>query len=108
LSTEGETVKGPVPKPQSIDISDVQFTAAPPADVERGLVGFTRLTLNGVLRLDGIAVRRTLEGHMTLSFPARRDRTGREHKLVRPVNAEIGREIEYQVLEALGYGEGNP
>lgn len=100
-------MKGPLPKPQSIDVADVHFTAAALQEIEEGLLGWARLTLNGVLRLDGIAVRRTLGGHVTISFPARRDRAGRVHKLMRPVNAEVGREIEHQVLKAVGLEVGN-
>lgn len=96
-------MKAPAPESSRIDIRDVHFTAAPPADVETGLLGWARLTLNGVLKLDAIAVRRTLTGHVTISFPARRARAGKEHKLMRPVNAEVGRELEHQILTALGF-----
>jgi hypothetical protein len=89
-------------------VSDVRFVAASPAEVETGLSGWVRFVVNGILRVDGVAVRRTLNGRTAISFPAKRDKTGRMRKYVRPANAEVGREIEYQVLKALGFEEGSP
>lgn len=93
---------------QSVRVSDVQFVAASPCEVETGLRGWTRFVVNGVLRVDGVAVRRTLNGRTALSFPAKRDSTGRMRKYVRPANAEVGRAIEFQVLQALGFEERSP
>lgn len=93
---------------QSVHVSDVRFVAASPADVGTGLSGWACFVVNGVLRLDGVAVRRTLSGRTAISFPAKRDNTGRMRKYVRPLNAEVGREIEYQVLKALGFEDGSP
>ncbi len=93
---------------QPIRVHDVRFTAASPSQEAEGLVGWVRFELNGVLRLDGVMLRRSVSGHLALSFPARRDRTGRDHKFVRPVTPEVGREIEFQVLRALGLEEGAP
>jgi hypothetical protein len=87
-------------------VSDVRFVAASPADVETGLRGWVRFVVNGILRVDGVVVRQTMNEHTTISFPAKRDSAGRMHKYVRPVNTEVGREIEHQVLTALGYREG--
>ena len=54
------------------------------------------------LALDGVALRRTRDGRRTLSFPARRDRQGRDHPYVRPLSTEARSAIERQVLDALG------
>lgn len=85
-------------------ISEVRFTAA--TDPSGGLLGWISCVLNASLRLDGIALRMTREGRRTLAFPARRDRRGVDHPILRPVNDEARREIERQVLDALGMGEG--
>ena len=84
-----------------IRITDVRFKEAGIEDVERGLLGWVSCTVNGVLRLDGITVRRTREGHLALSFPARRDTAGRQHAYVRPLGQHVRREIEDKVLHAL-------
>ncbi len=86
-------------------VSDVRFVAASRSEVETGLSGWACFVVNGVLRLDGVAVRRTLNGRTAISFPAKRDSTGRMRKYVRPVNAEVARELEHEVLTALGFAE---
>ncbi len=89
-------------------VGDVHFIAATPSQEADGLVGWVRFTLNGIVHLDGVMLRRSVAGHLALSFPARRDRTGREHKFVRPVSAEVSREIECQVIKALGFDGRRP
>ena len=68
-----------------------------------GLLGYVGLRL-GDLCLDGLTLRRTTYGELRLSYPARRDRSGRDHPLVRPVDDAARRVIEAQVFEALGLG----
>jgi hypothetical protein len=79
-------------------VCDVSFAPASPADVRRGLVGFVGATIDGVLRLEGMTLRRSRAGHDSISFPCRRDRRGRKHQLVRP----IGPGLEKAILDALG------
>ena len=85
-----------------IEVTSVGFTAAPAADEKRGLLGWITCVVNGVLMLDGITLRRTLAGKYTLSFPARRDASGREHPYVRPLGDDVRRDIESQMFQALG------
>jgi len=61
--------------------------------------------LNQAIRIDGVALRRTTEGKLTLSFPARRDSAGQQHAYVRPLDNDVRRQIERQVLRALGFGD---
>lgn len=84
-------------------IADVKFAAACPKDVELGLIGWASFSVDGNLRLDGIAVRRTLFGRYALSFPARRDTAHRRRFYVRPLDDQARCEIERQVLGALGF-----
>ena len=44
-----------------------------PTEQKSGLLGYISCTY-GDIRLDGLAVRRTMTGDLTLSYPARRDR----------------------------------
>lgn len=87
----------------SLQIGDVRFTSS--ASDRSGLLGWVSLTLNDSVRLDGLALRRTLRARLTLSFPVRKDRSGNKHPLVRPLDNETRVEIERQVFEALGLEE---
>ena len=87
-------------------ISEVKFSAALPDDVDAGLLGWVSCTLNESLRLDGIALRRSADRRLVLSFPSRRDRAGREHPIIRPLDDTARLEIEHQVFGALGLEEG--
>jgi len=75
-------------------------------DERRGLLGFLSLTY-GDLILDGVTVRRTADGRMTLSWPERRDRHGRAHPYLRPISDEARRRIEHAVFSA-AVGEEAP
>lgn len=66
------------------------------------MIGWVACTLNGSIRLDGLALRKTASGRLALSFPARRDATGKQHFYSRPLDDRSRREIEYEVFKALG------
>ena len=78
-------------------ITDVEGTPAPPRDVARGLIAFVSLTVDGVLRVDGLTLRRARDGRHSVSLPRRRG-----HPIVRPLTADGTRELERQVLVHLG------
>jgi hypothetical protein len=56
----------------------------------------------GDLLLDGIAVRRTRDGRVVLSWPSRRDSRGRDHSVVRPCGDDARQALEAAILGALG------
>lgn len=85
-----------------LSISQVRLVRAAPADMATGLLGWVSLVLGDLLRLDGLTLRRTSNGLLTLSFPARRDASGRQHAIVRPIDDAVRREIEEAVFAALG------
>jgi DNA-binding cell septation regulator SpoVG len=89
-------------------VSEVRFTSASSDDIERGLLGWASFTVDGNLRIDGVAVRRTLDGRLVLSFPSRRDGQGRRHAYVRPLDDDARRHVEHQVFEALGLSAEAP
>ena len=45
------------------------------------LLGVVTVFMDASVRIEGITLRRTLEGRLALSYPARRDRRGRQHAL---------------------------
>jgi DNA-binding cell septation regulator SpoVG len=87
-------------------ITNVRFSAAAPELARGGLLGFISCVVNGSFCVDGIALRRTRDGRRALSFPSRRDRRGREHPILVPIDDETRRAIECQVFEALGAEDG--
>jgi len=78
----------------------MQFTPAPAHAVADGLLGWTRMDVKGI-RIDGVGVRRTRSGRLTLSFPVRIDRYGIEHTIVLPVSVDDQRRLQTFVLDEL-------
>jgi DNA-binding cell septation regulator SpoVG len=83
-------------------VSNVRLKRANPRLEQTGLVGWISCTLNGALLLDGLCLRRTLGGRWTVGFPARKDGQGRIHHYIQPLDEHAQREIETQILAALG------
>jgi hypothetical protein len=82
-------------------ITAVRLTAASFEQSRTGLVGYLTFRY-GRLRVDSVVLRVAADGRPRLTFPARRDRDGREHPFVRPVDQEARQEIERAVFAALG------
>ena len=87
--------------PADLRISGLRLSPATAEDSARGLLGFVSFLLNDRVRVDGVAVRRKLDGGLTLAWPARTDTEGRRHPLVRPIDDAARRDLEAQVLAAL-------
>ena len=100
--------KEPWRKRESIEITRVRFCQATPTEAEAGHLGYVSCVVGDILCLDGISLRRTLNGRLTLSFPGRYDCAGRRHYYVRPLDDRSRLDIEHQVLQALGIEEGAP
>ncbi len=88
-----------------VKIDNVGFVTATSKQRREGLLGWVTCTLNGGLQISGLTLRRTLEGNLALSFPTRRDRHGREHFFLRPLNDRARRDFEHKVIGALGFEE---
>ena len=84
------------------DVSDVRYTPASETKVATGLLGYTSFLIDGSIRVDGVQVRRTRDGRLTLSFPSHLDHGGREHPYVHPIDDKARVAIEHAVFEALG------
>ena len=80
-----------------VDIRIRTWVRGSAADERTGLVGYISVHY-GALVIDGITVRRTADGRLTLSFPERRDGRGRRHDIVRPVDDAARRAIEAAVF----------
>ena len=86
----------------NFEITSAAFTNASHSDVRAGLIGYVTCVLNDTLLLDGITLRRTQAGRLTLSYPARRDGAGRQHHVVRPLDDDARRDLERQIFAKLG------
>jgi hypothetical protein len=74
-------------------VSHVRLSAASLEQGRSGLIGYLAFHYGG-LQLDGVTLRVTARGRPTLTFPSRRDRAGREHPFVRPVDQTARAQIE--------------
>ncbi len=83
-------------------VTSLAFANASTSEVSSGLLGYVSCVVGDVLLLDGITLRRTRQGRLTLSFPARRDSTGKQHPYIRPLNEAARRNIEDQIFAKLG------
>jgi hypothetical protein len=79
----------------------LSWARASDEDVRAGMLGFVSVEY-GNLVLDSIVLRRTTEGRLALSFPARTDRGGRRHSYIRPIDDQARQEIERAILGQLG------
>ena len=89
-------------------ITDIRFSTATTEDRRRGLLGYVSVVIGNLLRLDGITVRRSRAGRIILSFPERRDRLGRGHPFMRPIDALARQEIEQRVLHQIRIPQDEP
>lgn len=89
-------------------ISNIRYTQTSPEEQRTGLLGWIACTLNGNLHLDGIALRRTMDGELRLSFPARKDSMGTKHFYYHPLHEDARRAIECQIFQTLGIQETSP
>ncbi len=88
-----------------LKVTGVRFVPAPARQLRAGLLGWATFVMAGQVRVDGVAIRRTLDGRRALSFPERTDSSGRRHPVIRPLDDYTRREIETQVFAALGFAE---
>jgi len=82
-------------------ITELHFHAGGWRDLAAGLIGYLRFRVAGVLLVDGVTVRSTVDGRLTLCWPERRDGSGRRHAIVRPADLSARRAIEAEVMELL-------
>ena len=85
----------------TLEITSVAFTTSTPSQARTGLLGWVTCVLNDALLLDGITLRRTAAGRLTLSYPARRDRAGNQNHVIRPLDDDARQHLEREIFKAL-------
>lgn len=83
---------------RSTRISSIRFT---PAHTGGGLIGWVSFRLEPGLIVDGVALRRSFDGDLVFSWPARKDGAGKLHHHVRPLDDESRQAVEGQLLYEL-------
>ncbi|MBK9386588.1 MAG: septation protein SpoVG family protein [Planctomycetes bacterium] len=86
-------------------LTSISISPAPERDADEGLLAFLDLELDGLMRVDGVALRLTQAGSLALSFPSRTSRRGTRHALVRPTDRAARHAIEKAIFAALGIRE---
>ncbi|MBL8801035.1 MAG: hypothetical protein JNN27_03505 [Planctomycetes bacterium] len=82
-------------------VTSVRFLHASRLDRQQGLLGWVSAELAGVVRIDGLVLRRTLRGDIRVFPPERIDRGGRRHRVVDVIDARLERAWEAEILVAL-------
>lgn len=85
-------------------LSNVRLRWASEHEQATGLLGYVTCVVNGALCLDGLTLRRSISGDFSVSFPARTDVRGMRHAYIQALDGKTHREIEAQILKALGLG----
>lgn len=82
-------------------VTDVRLKAATYTAREQGLLGWVSFRIADAILIEGVAVRRTINNSLVLSFPEPTDSRGKRHRPVRPLDDESRLRIERQVFSAL-------
>ena len=85
----------------TITLHEFRFVPADADHIKTGLLGWVSFALNETLRVDGVAVRRTADGRLTLAFPSKTDKHGRKRSLIWPLSEDARLDLESQVFDAL-------
>jgi len=85
----------------TVSVSRVRLVPAGGVSRSEGVVGWVSFATPDGLLVDGIALRVSRVGRPVFSWPARRDRAGRDHHVVRPLDDAARQEIEQQLLAQL-------
>lgn len=85
-----------------LQVTEVSFAPAPVRLVSTGLLGWVSFVIYGRIQMGDVAVRRTRDGRLCLSFPARDLGWGMRWKYFKPIDDATHRDLERQVLAQLG------
>jgi DNA-binding cell septation regulator SpoVG len=66
-----------------------------------GLLAWAACVIAGAIKLDNIAIRRSRDGSLFLTYPAKRDSSGDNHQYFHPISVEASRAIQDAILARL-------
>ena len=82
-------------------ISDIRIARASESQRARGLIAWVCCLLDGWFQIDGLCVRRTLDGRYVVSFPTHFDERNVKRTAFRPVTREAHEAVERPILDNL-------
>jgi hypothetical protein len=83
------------------NVTDITFKPAPDRLGESGLLGWVGFTVGGLVRFEGLTLRRLLNGTLALRYPRTRLVAEDQVASIQPIDWFARRDIELQVFAAL-------
>ncbi|MFA5032266.1 MAG: septation protein SpoVG family protein [bacterium] len=68
---------------------------------KNGIIAFAEVILGNSLRLNDIAIKRTEEGKLFLSYPLKKTQSGSEYFYYNPISQEFGEQINNAIFDKL-------
>ena len=81
-----------------VSITILRLVPAPPRLAETGLLAWATCTIAGIVRLDGLSLRRTRGGRVAVTYPARRSSDGLQHPFALPLDWRVRRALEDRLI----------
>jgi len=66
-----------------------------------GLLAWASCVISGAVKLDNIAIRRSRDGSLFLTYPAKRTAGGDSHQYFHPISVEASQAVQDAVLDRL-------
>ena len=84
---------------ESLKVSEVKIRLVDQS--EDGLIGWASCVVNGSLFLNNIAIRKSREGKVILTFPAMRSKGDSKYFFFNPISHEAARVLEEAIIDKL-------
>ena len=88
------------------NVTNIRFTPASANEQRTGLLGWTSCVVDHRWAFDRIAVRRTRQGRLALSFPSKSSRNGGRNFYFRPIDDDSRRAIEHAIFTSIPLAAG--
>jgi len=85
---------------RELSISEVKIRLVDAGD--DGLVGWASCVVNGSLYLNNIAIRRTLDGAVILTYPCKKSKRDQKYFFFNPINRQAKEAMDAAILGSIG------
>ncbi len=82
-------------------VTHAEVSPAELRDRERGLLGYVQVIVNDMIVLDGLTLRKGVDGRRYLGDPSKGTRSGSRFPYIRPLSEEARQDVQRQVFTAL-------
>ncbi|MBU8922287.1 MAG: SpoVG family protein [Bacteroidales bacterium] len=66
-----------------------------------GLLAWATVVLENAIKLDNLAIRRSCDGSLYVTYPAKRSSSGKTHQYFHPINTQAAEAIQNAILARL-------